>query len=139
MLLSMYLQRLFFFRVPLSRSLVWNLQNLAVVKDNCVIKKTHYQRDFYMFKNIVTRSFGNRIFVVVGLFHMKNINQLLRLYQEACQKFYAELPKEEEGVNKLKSVDEILARIEERDNLEEKILDYVDFNKNKVFCDNSTS
>ena len=106
-------------------------ENLIVSRDNCVINKVNYERDFFMFKNMITRSHGNRILGIVGMFHMKNIAKFLALYQEGCQKYYPEMW---EGVaeGEVLSEEEINRREEA---IQAKILEYVDFNKNKTYCD----
>jgi len=131
-LISIYLRRVLYKRVPYTKRMMKIMEELVVTRENCVVNKVNYQRDYFMFKNIVTRSHGNRILAIVGMFHMKNIDKFLGLYKEGYSKFYPEmLPQEgQEDIS-----EEELNRREEA--LQAKVLDYVDFNKGKVYCDHS--
>jgi len=134
-LLSIYLKRILYKRVPYTKSMMSVAENLLVTRDNCVINKVNYQRDFFMFKNIIQRSHGHRIMAIVGMFHTKNIAKFLALYQEGCQKYYPEMW---EGVAEGEVLsEEELNRREEV--IQAKILEYVDFDRNKVYCDHSHS
>ena len=134
MLISIYLRRLLFLRVPLRKSLLWNLEHSSLVRNDCVMNKVNYKRDWTMFQNLVTRSHGNRMLVIVGLFHVKNMAKFLNLYKEACQKYSTEISESAE-FNPSHSVEEIIAQQEKRQEVEEKILDYANFNKDKIYCD----
>ena len=128
-LISLYLRRLLYKRVPYTKRIMKNMEGLVVTRENCVVNKINYQRDYFMFKNIVTRSHGNRILAIVGMFHMKNIDKFLGLYKEGYSKFYPEMLPEED------ISEEQLNRREEA--LQAKVLEYVDFNQGKVYCDHS--
>lgn len=70
------------------------------------------------------------------MFHLKNLAKLLALYQEAYQKIYSTEHSEQEHFDRLRmpSIDEVIARETEREERLNKIFDYVDFNKNKIYC-----
>ena len=115
--------------------MIWLLQNLAVIKDNCISNKLHYQRDFYMFKNVITKGYGNKIFFPMGLFHLNNLSKFMSLYQEGCAKYYPEKKVHEEyNIYNLPSIDEVIERNQKITEIEDKILEHVDFHKDRVYC-----
>ena len=133
-----YLKRALISKAPLTKSMIWILQNMTIIRENCITNKLFYQRDFYMFKNVVMRSYGNKIFFPVGLFHLPNLTKFFSLYKEACAKFYPELKQYEElNVKNLPSIEEVIERNQKALEIEAKILEHVDFHRGKVYCNHT--